>query len=90
MQLTTRKVMDELASNETVLYIQKLEEETKQLKKQLKDTAAQLHTAMVSCCFCDVSTLCLIQLMSQVANAALSRKMGNASATYMETASARK
>ncbi len=46
-QITTRKVAEELASNETLLYIQKLETETERLKKQVRDVAQQLHTCKV-------------------------------------------
>lgn len=81
--------MDELASNETILYIQKLEEETKQLKKQLKETAAQLHTSMVS----DTDVACITvsySILLQVANAALTRKMNNATSTFLDSATERK
>lgn len=46
-QITTRKVSEELASNETLLYIQSLEAETERLKKQVRDVAANLHTCKV-------------------------------------------
>jgi len=46
-QLTTKRVSEELASNETLLYIQQLEAETEKLKKQVRDVAAQLHTCKV-------------------------------------------
>ena len=56
-QITTRKVAEELASNETLLYIQKLEAETERLKKQVRDVAQQLHTCKV--CFVAIVLLCL-------------------------------
>ncbi len=49
-QITTRKVSEELASNETVLYIQRLEAETERLKRLVKDVSSQLHTVKVSEC----------------------------------------
>jgi hypothetical protein len=46
--LTTRKVAEELASNDTLLYIQKLEAETERLRRQVRDVSQQLHTCKVA------------------------------------------
>lgn len=46
-QLSTQHVSAELASNQTMLYIQKLEQETEKLKKQIKDVTSQLQTVKV-------------------------------------------
>jgi hypothetical protein len=46
-QLTTQKVLEDLASNETLAYIQRLESETDKLRRQLRDVTAQLQSAKV-------------------------------------------
>ncbi len=47
-QVTTQKVLNDLSSNETFAYIQKLEGETDRLRKQLKEITNQLNSAKVS------------------------------------------
>lgn len=47
-QLTTQKVLEDLASNETLAYIQRLESETDKLRRQLRDVTAQLQSAKVA------------------------------------------
>lgn len=47
-QLTTQKVLNDISTNETFVYIQKLETETERLRKQLKDVTNQLQSVKVS------------------------------------------
>lgn len=47
-EITTQKILDELASNETLMYIQKLEKEIDNLKKTIKDLSNQLLSTKIS------------------------------------------
>lgn len=47
-EITTQKILDELANNETLLYIQKLEKEVENLKKTIKDLSNQLLSTKIS------------------------------------------
>jgi hypothetical protein len=60
-QLTTQKVLNDLSSNETFAYIQKLEYETNRLRQQLKEVTNQLQSAKV--CYKKSSQICSINLM---------------------------
>lgn len=47
-EVTTQKVLDELASNETLQYIQKLESENEKLRKEVLSFSNQLLASKVS------------------------------------------
>jgi hypothetical protein len=76
--VTTQRVIEDLASNETLLYIQQLEQETEKLRKQLKDVTVQLQSSKV--CFLSLFLFLFgpqisIVGFSKVANASLSRTL---------------
>jgi hypothetical protein len=80
-QITAQKVLEELASNETLQYIQKLETENEKLKKEVLSFSNQLQAAKVIVCSHFLKEIFVFRTSSllffqKVVQKSLTRKVG--------------